>query len=66
MDYEDAILFYEEAIKLNPKNVDAYLKIAEAYVALADYITACEYLNAGYDIAGDVSIWDMLDSLQID
>lgn len=64
--YEDAILFYDEAIKLNPKNVDAYLKIAEAYIAIGDYITACEYLEMGYDATGSEAIKLMLDAFQID
>lgn len=64
--YEDAILFYDEAIKLNPKNVDAYLKIAEAYIAIGDYITACEYLEMGYDATRSEAIKLMLDAFQID
>lgn len=64
--YEDAILFYDEAIRLNPKNVDAYLKIAEAYIAIGDYITACEYLEMGYDATGAEAIKLMLDAFQID
>lgn len=36
MDYENALLAYEEAIKINPKDERAYLKIAHVYDILSD------------------------------
>ncbi len=66
MNYEDAIVAFDNAIKLNPKSVPAYLGIAEAYVGLGDYEKACEYLEKGYEETGDNSILDMLESLKID
>lgn len=36
LDYDNAILAYEEAIKINPKDERAYLKIAHVYDILSD------------------------------
>ncbi len=60
MDYESAILAFEEAIKIDPKNVEAYLGIAEAYIAMEDYENAYLYLTRGYEATGSAILRVML------
>ena len=36
MDYENAILAFKDAISINPKNEDAYIGLADAYMSLAE------------------------------
>lgn len=43
-DYERAILAYEEAIKIDPNNKDAYLGLADVYIAMGDNEKAIEVL----------------------
>lgn len=70
MDYEQAILAYEEAIKIDPKSVPAYLGLGKTYLAMADnYIedgeideaVACledgiSKMDEGYDNTGSDEI----------
>ena len=66
MDYEAAVTAFANAIGLNPKDVQAYLGIAKAYVALDDYGSASEYLSKGRVEIPEPSILTMLDSLTAD
>lgn len=66
MDYEAAVTAFANAIGLNPKDVQAYLGIAKAYVALDDYGSASEYLSKGRIEIPEPSILTMLDSLTAD
>ncbi|MBR3039714.1 MAG: VWA domain-containing protein [Lachnospiraceae bacterium] len=55
LDYENAILAYEDVIAIDPKCEEAYLSIADAYEALADntredeggYKKSIEYIDKG-------------------
>ncbi len=47
LNYEQAIVAFNEAISIDPKNVDAYVKLSEAYVAIGDYDKAEEVLEKG-------------------
>ena len=56
LDYENAILCYKEAVKIDPKNEKAYLGLAEAYrIAInhfeeeKDYEKALEYVDDAID-----------------
>lgn len=53
LNYEQAIIAYEEAIKIEPNCVEAYLGLAEVYVILSDYEQAIGVLQNGYDITKD-------------
>ena len=55
-DYDNAILAYERILEKDPDNVDAYLGIAECYVALGDIESAVEYLRRGYARTGSARI----------
>jgi len=56
VDYENAILSFEKAIELNPQCVEAYLSIADSYVALENLDKAIEYLESGYSETSDDSL----------
>jgi len=45
LDYEQAIANYLAVIEIDPKNVDAYLGLADAYIALGEYDKAEDILN---------------------
>ena len=49
MQYEQAIAKYESVIELNPKNVEAYLGLANCYVELDMVDDALEVLQTGID-----------------
>ncbi|MDF2539772.1 MAG: hypothetical protein K0S76_2793 [Herbinix sp.] len=55
--YEDAIIAFQEVVEIEPKNVDAYLGIATAYVALDQPEEAVKWLEQGIETieeAGEV------------
>lgn len=53
LDYEQAIVAYETAIEIDPKCVEAYLGLIDAYVAMEEYDKALEYVNIGYEETQD-------------
>ena len=44
LNYEQAIIAFNEAIEIDPKNIDAYIKLAEVYVMTENYDKAEETL----------------------
>lgn len=61
--YEQAIAEFNKVIEIEPKNVDAYLGLAEVYVGMGDADKAIEILEKGYEITGDERLKEMLDRL---
>lgn len=47
--YEEAIIAFVAAIEIDPKNVDAYLSLADAYAATGDYKSAEKLFSRAYD-----------------
>lgn len=47
--YEEAIIAFVAAIEIDPKNVDAYLSLADAYAATGDYKSAEKLFSRTYD-----------------
>lgn len=47
--YEKAIIAFAAAIKIDPKNVDAYCSLADVYAAIGDYESAEELFSRAYD-----------------
>ena len=54
--YEEAIIAFTAAIEIDPKKVDAYIGISDAYCALARYEEAVDVLKQGYEITNDVKL----------
>lgn len=63
LDYSNAVLEFTDAIKIDPKNPDAYIGLAEAYIGTGDTEKAIEALERGYEETGDERIKKMLDEL---
>ena len=64
-DYESAIIAFNQVLEIDPKNVDAYLGLAEAYVGMNDLQTAVNILQKGYDLTGDETMKEKLDEVQM-
>lgn len=62
--YEEAIIAFTAAIEIDPKQPDAYLKTAEAYVAIGDIDSAIAALEQGYRQTQDEQIAEQLEMLQ--
>ena len=62
--YEEAIIAFTAAIEIDPKQPDAYLKTAEAYVAIGDVDSAIAALEQGYEQTQDEQIIERLKELQ--
>ena len=62
--YEEAILAFTAAIEIDPKQPDAYLKTAEAYIAIGDIDSAIAALEQGYRQTQDSQIAEQLEMLQ--
>ena len=54
--YQEAILAFEAAIEIDPKNADAYRKLAEAYEQAGDESAALRALRDGADATGDQTL----------
>lgn len=46
--YEEAVIAFQMAIEIDPKNADSYLKLSEAYAGVGDYENAVSALEKGY------------------
>ena len=62
--YEEAIIAFTAAIEIDPKQPDAYLKTAEAYIAIGDIDSAIAALEQGYEQTRDNQILEQLEQLQ--
>lgn len=51
--YEEAIIAFNLAIEIDPKSVDSYLKLSEAYSGIGDYESAASALEKGYELTQD-------------
>ena len=65
MKYEQAIIEFDKILSVEPKNVDAYLGKAEAYIALGEVDNAVKTLQTGFEQTGDERIKTKLDELVI-
>lgn len=62
--YEQAIIEFNKVIEIEPRNVDAYLGLADAYVAQGDYEKAIEVLEKGYAETESSEIQRRIDELK--
>ncbi len=60
-DYEQAIAAFEIVIEIDPKNVDAYLGLAEAYVSVDELKNAVRTLEKAAEQTDSEEILDMLE-----
>lgn len=64
MNYEPAVIEFQKILEIDPMNVDAYLGLAEAYIAMDDKNKAQEVLNNGYNNTRSDDIKGCLDELE--
>ena len=62
--YEQAIIEFEKVLEIEPMNVDAYLGIAEAYMALGETDKAVEILEEGIEKTGSDKLRDKLEEIR--
>lgn len=65
LDYTNAVAEYKAIIKIDPKNVKAYLGLAEVYLAMDDIGSAISVLEDGYTETESDAIKDMLNEMLI-
>lgn len=53
MNYEQAIVVFEQVIEIDPMNADAYVGLTDAYICLNKFDKAYETAKQGYDKTGD-------------
>ena len=53
MDYEQAIVAFEQVIEIDPMNADAYIGLTDAYICLNEFDKAYETAKQGYEKTGD-------------
>lgn len=63
--YDDAIDAFKKAIELDPMNPDAYIKLADTYIAKGDYTKALEVLNTGYEKTKNQKIKTKIDEFSV-
>ena len=63
LDYEQAIATFEAVIAIDPKCVDAYLGLADAYEQTGDLEKAKEALQNGIDSTGDAKLAERLEDI---
>lgn len=64
MNYEQAIVYFDKVIEVDPMNVDAYLGKVNALVASNQIDIAIAVLEEAYISTGDARFFDMLQSLR--
>lgn len=64
MNYEEAIVAFNQAIEIDSRNVGAYLGLADAYLGLGDEESALAALVAGYEMTGDEQLKERIDEMK--
>ena len=64
MNYEEAVVAFNQAIEIDPRSVDAYLGLADAYIGLGDEEAALAALKAGYEVTGDERLKERIDEME--
>lgn len=64
MEYELAIASFEEAISIDPQNVDGYIGIVEAYIRMNDMDNAYKWAKQGYEATGDDRLKEYMDMIE--
>lgn len=64
LNYERAVIKFQNILEIEPMNVEAYLGLAEAYVGMGKTNKAIKVLKEGYELTGDEQLQDMIDELE--
>lgn len=64
LDYDKAILTFEQAIETEPRNEQGYIGLYNAYIAKGEDALAKEALETGYDNTGSEVIKALLDEIK--
>ncbi|MGN0653713.1 MAG: protein phosphatase 2C domain-containing protein [Oscillospiraceae bacterium] len=64
LEYEKAVAEFNAVIEIEPRNVDAYIGLADAYIGMGDEEKAIEVLMKGYETTGDEAIKAKFDELK--
>ena len=62
--YEQAIIEFEKVLEIEPMNVDAYLGLSEAYLALGETDKAVKILEEGIEKTGSDKLRDKLEEIR--
>lgn len=62
--YEEAIIAFTAAIEIDPKRVETYESLANAYLAIGDEDAALAILEEGYEITQDVALLTRLEEMR--
>jgi tetratricopeptide (TPR) repeat protein len=57
--YGLAVLYFNEAIAYNPKDVDAYYNMGVAFIKMKNNVKACESWNKGKEL-GDSGVLSLI------
>jgi len=64
LEYDKAVAEFQAVIDIEPKNVDAYIGLADAYIGMGDEEKAIETLEKGFMETGDEKIQAKLDEIK--
>ncbi|MBR6695157.1 MAG: tetratricopeptide repeat protein [Oscillospiraceae bacterium] len=64
LEYDKAVAEFQAVIDIEPKNVDAYMGLASAYIGMGDEEKAIETLEKGFMETGDDKIKKKLDEMK--
>lgn len=64
LDYEQAEAAYQDVLKIDPQNVDAYLGLVEVLTAQEDYDAALECAKEGYEVTQDERLKKQISKLE--
>ena len=60
LNYEQAVACFTAYLEIDPKSVEAYAGLAEAYIGLEEYESALNVLAEGYAVLGDESLQELI------
>lgn len=64
MNYEEAVVVFNNVIEIDPVNADAYLGLVEVYIRTGDFDTALAYAEKGYEVTGDERLKEKIDMIE--
>lgn len=64
LEYGQAVIEFDKVLQIDPKNVDAYVNMADALVAMGDIEGALEVLREGYELTKSEEILGMINKIK--